>query len=429
MSLASMTGFADGTGAKGPLRWRWEAKSVNGRSLDLRLRTPPGHDGLEAQARRLAAERFLRGAFQISLTVETDAASRGLAIDAVALASAVKIAREVAAETGLAPARVDGLLALKGVIVADEGVSLDEPARAARDAAREHGIAAVAIHGSTHFGAAGFYARWLAGEGLVAVVTSNSEPVVVPFGGRSPLFGTNPFAFAAPTSGAPISLDMATSTSAMGKVMVAQAEGRSVPAEVLAAHPRTAYLNEAHVLPKLDAWIASLADPVEVAHMQEPDPSEAAKAADLRAQIKDVTKKIDALVAAIEAGADLASVTEKLRMREAERALAQTRLDDLSRAPGALSPADIEALTERLGGIATILADAPADKRRALRVTGPTPGVRLRGQQSHGDHGFRRVAKGCPPWGGLAHQRHASSSSLFEADRSACVRAVTGRGR
>lgn len=102
-------------------------------------------------------------------------------------------------------------------------------ASAARDAARKHGIAAVAIHGSTHFGAAGYYARWLASEGLIAVVVSNSEPIVVPFGGRQPLFGTNPFAFAAPTSGAPISLDMATSTSAMGKVMVAQAEGRSVP--------------------------------------------------------------------------------------------------------------------------------------------------------------------------------------------------------
>lgn len=135
MSLASMTGFADCTGAQGTLRWRWEAKSVNGRSLDLRLRTPPGHDGLEAPARRLASERFQRGAFQISLTVETDAAARGLAIDAAALASAVKIAREVAAETGLAPARVDGLLALKGVIVADEGAVLDEHGRAARDAA------------------------------------------------------------------------------------------------------------------------------------------------------------------------------------------------------------------------------------------------------------------------------------------------------
>ena len=70
MTFASMTGFAESTGSHDGLRWRWEAKSVNGRSLDMRLRTPPGYDGLEAPARRLAAERFLRGAFQISLTVE-----------------------------------------------------------------------------------------------------------------------------------------------------------------------------------------------------------------------------------------------------------------------------------------------------------------------------------------------------------------------
>jgi len=135
MSLASMTGFADSSGGQGHLRWRWEAKSVNGRSLDLRLRTPPGYDGLEAPARRLAGERFGRGAFQISLSVETDASARGLAVDPVALASAVRIAREVAAETGLAPARIDGLLALKGVLVAEDSVPLDEAGRAARDAA------------------------------------------------------------------------------------------------------------------------------------------------------------------------------------------------------------------------------------------------------------------------------------------------------
>lgn len=141
MSLASMTGFADSTGSHGALRWRWEAKSVNGRSLDLRLRTPPGFDGLEAPARRLAGERFLRGAFQISLTVETDASARGLAVDPVALASAVRIAREIAADTGLAPARVDGLLALKGVVVAEDSVPLDEAARATRDAAILEGLA------------------------------------------------------------------------------------------------------------------------------------------------------------------------------------------------------------------------------------------------------------------------------------------------
>jgi uncharacterized protein (TIGR00255 family) len=134
-NFASMTGFAESAGSHGALRWRWEAKSVNSRSLDLRLRTPPGYDGLEPPARRLASERFQRGAFQISLTVEAVEAGKGLMIDAVALASAVKIAREVAAETGLEPARVDGLLALKGVIVADEGMEADPAVRAARDAA------------------------------------------------------------------------------------------------------------------------------------------------------------------------------------------------------------------------------------------------------------------------------------------------------
>lgn len=136
MTFASMTGFAESTGSHDGLRWRWEAKSVNGRSLDMRLRTPPGYDGLEAPARQLAGTRFLRGSFQISLIVEQPETARGLSVDAAALASAVKIAREIAEQTGLAPARVDGLLALKGVIVADEAAApLDAVARALRDAA------------------------------------------------------------------------------------------------------------------------------------------------------------------------------------------------------------------------------------------------------------------------------------------------------
>src|SRR5215813_6739421 len=125
MTIVSMTGFAEGSGSHEGLRWRWEVKSVNGRGLDLRLRMPPGFDSLEQPARMLAAERFRRGNFQISLTVETQDAVRGLKVDAVALASAVKLAREIADETGLAPARVDGLLALKGVVVQEDVGALD----------------------------------------------------------------------------------------------------------------------------------------------------------------------------------------------------------------------------------------------------------------------------------------------------------------
>ncbi|MGD0866905.1 MAG: YicC/YloC family endoribonuclease [Rhizomicrobium sp.] len=135
MSLDSMTGFSDGHGAHDGLRWRWEAKSVNGRSLELRLRTPPGLDGIEPAARALAAERFRRGNIQATLTLEPQEGARGLRVDPAALAAAVRIAQEVASETGLAPARVDGLLALKGVIVQDEVLPLDPRARADRDAA------------------------------------------------------------------------------------------------------------------------------------------------------------------------------------------------------------------------------------------------------------------------------------------------------
>ena len=135
MAIVSMTGFAEAQGQRDAARWRWEAKSVNGRGLDIRLRLPPGFDGLEQAARKLATERFRRGSIQATLTYEPQDGTRGLRIDPVALAAAVKIAKEVALETGLAPARIDGLLMLKGVLVQDDGQTLDDEARAYRDAA------------------------------------------------------------------------------------------------------------------------------------------------------------------------------------------------------------------------------------------------------------------------------------------------------
>jgi len=135
MAVVSMTGFADAQGAFDTLRWRWEVRSVNGRSLDLRLRIPPGLESMDPAARVLAGGRFRRGNIQATLTMEPQESSRGLRIDPAALAQAVKIAHEIAGETGLAPARVDGLLALKGVIVQEENFGGDAPTRAARDAA------------------------------------------------------------------------------------------------------------------------------------------------------------------------------------------------------------------------------------------------------------------------------------------------------
>ena len=135
MPLNSMTGFADSRGSHGRLRWRWEAKSVNGRGLDLRMRTPLGFEGLESGARTLAGERFKRGSLQTALSVATEQEGGGFRVDPAALADAVRIARRVSEETGLPPARVDGLLALRGVVVQEESGALDDEARLRRDAA------------------------------------------------------------------------------------------------------------------------------------------------------------------------------------------------------------------------------------------------------------------------------------------------------
>jgi uncharacterized protein YicC (UPF0701 family) len=105
MALVSMTGFADAQGAFDTLRWRWEVRSVNGRGLDLRLRMPPGMEGMEPAARMLTNERFRRGNIQAVLSLEPQEGARGLRIDPAALAQAVKLAAEIAAETDLAPAR------------------------------------------------------------------------------------------------------------------------------------------------------------------------------------------------------------------------------------------------------------------------------------------------------------------------------------
>ena len=96
---------------------------------------------------------------------------------------------------------------------------------------REMGVAAVTVSQSAHFGAAGYYAKELAEQGFFSLVASNSEPIVVPFGGKKALLGTNPLALAAPTESGTISVDMATSQAAMGKVFGARLANTAIPAD------------------------------------------------------------------------------------------------------------------------------------------------------------------------------------------------------
>ena len=99
------------------------------------------------------------------------------------------------------------------------------------DRAARYGLAAVAVRNSNHYGAAGVYARRLAERGLIGISTSSVwRGAIVPTGGRAPMLGTNPLAFAAPMgSGRPFLLDMATSAAAIGKLKLKDRTGEPLP--------------------------------------------------------------------------------------------------------------------------------------------------------------------------------------------------------
>jgi ureidoglycolate dehydrogenase (NAD+) len=95
--------------------------------------------------------------------------------------------------------------------------------------AREHGVGAVGVRHSAHFGAAAYYAMRAAEAGLVAVAMTNTEPLVIPYGGAERALGTNPICLAAPTASGIFNLDLATSQVAINRIYNARDEGRPIP--------------------------------------------------------------------------------------------------------------------------------------------------------------------------------------------------------
>lgn len=96
--------------------------------------------------------------------------------------------------------------------------------------ARQHGIAALAIHDVYNIAALWPEVEWLAGQGLVAFAFTAAMSYVAPAGGTEPLYGTNPMAFAWPRPGrAPLVFDQASSASARGEILLHQREGRRIP--------------------------------------------------------------------------------------------------------------------------------------------------------------------------------------------------------
>ena len=134
MTLSSMTGFARAQGSQAGWRWHWEARSVNARGLDVRVRFPEGFDGLEGPARILANERFSRGNISASLTLTNDPVRGTIKINAEVLGQVVAALEVLKTKVTAAPPTLDGILSLRGVLE-PQTTELTEADLAARDAA------------------------------------------------------------------------------------------------------------------------------------------------------------------------------------------------------------------------------------------------------------------------------------------------------
>lgn len=94
--------------------------------------------------------------------------------------------------------------------------------------AKEIGIGCVGVHNSNHFGVTGFYSDLALRENCIGIVIANTDPAIAPLGAKKALIGTNPLALGVPSE-TYISVDMATSATARGKIIEAKRKGLEIP--------------------------------------------------------------------------------------------------------------------------------------------------------------------------------------------------------
>ena len=130
MGLTSMTGFADHAGRTDGFVWTWEARSVNGRVLDLRLRLPDALEALDALLRAAAGRVLVRGSVTVTLRLTRGDRAAAPRLNEEALEgaiAAVLAASETASRLGLdlAPMTAADLISVRGVLEV-EGVAPED---------------------------------------------------------------------------------------------------------------------------------------------------------------------------------------------------------------------------------------------------------------------------------------------------------------
>src|ERR1700726_456673 len=142
MALSSMTGFARGHGASGGYTGPWEIKPVNPKALALRLRLPLGWDAVEPPVRSKVGELLARGTVYANLNIERQGKSPVVRVNDAVLAAVLGTIKSLAGRVDAERPRLDGILAVKGVIEVVDAEEAEDERRAA-EAAVVSGFGAV----------------------------------------------------------------------------------------------------------------------------------------------------------------------------------------------------------------------------------------------------------------------------------------------
>jgi len=123
-----------------------------------------------------------------------------------------------------------------GVVAVDARMGFAQPAFAralpqAVTAARECGVASLAVGHAHTCTSLGYFTEQIARAGLIGLGMTNASPIVAPPGGKTRVIGTNPIAFSVPdgAGGLAMQFDQSTTTVALGKITMAKAAGERIP--------------------------------------------------------------------------------------------------------------------------------------------------------------------------------------------------------
>lgn len=126
MPLSSMTGFARKSVDIPGFHAGCEIKSVNGKGLDVRVRTPAMLDGFDLEVRKAASARFQRGSISINLMLDPIAGADALRIDEARLLHLLEALRDIARDHDLASPGLEALIGLPGMVDARAPEPSDE---------------------------------------------------------------------------------------------------------------------------------------------------------------------------------------------------------------------------------------------------------------------------------------------------------------